>query len=218
MKVLIIEDNVKLSKNIAEYLKIKWIKTDTDFDWNRWFQKALGNHYDVIILDINLPWKDWLEICKDLRNKGKFTPILMLTSRTDTDDIIKWLDIWADDYLGKPFDYGELMARIDALNRRNAISKTTLVEIWDIEVDIIKRVVKKNWDIVEMSTLEFDLLKFFLQNRWVPIDRKEILEKVWWEFDAYMFSRNVDVYVGYLRKKLWNDLIQTKKWFWYVIE
>lgn len=218
MKVLIIEDNVQLSKNISEYLKIKWIKSETDFDGNRWYQKILENHRDVVILDINLPGKDWMEICKDIRSKWNNTAVLMLTSRNTTKDIIDWLNIWADDYLWKPFDLDELVSRVEALYRRTASNKTNIFNLDNIEVDLTKRIVTKSWEDISLSNLEFDLLKYLLLNRWRPVDRKTLFENVWWDFDAHMFSRSVDVYIWYLRKKLWDDLIETRKWFGYVIK
>lgn len=218
MKVLIIEDNVILSKNIKEYLKIKGIKVDTDFDGARWMQKIIENNFDILILDINLPWKDGITICKELREKWNNIPILMLTSRNTTKDVVIWLNIWADDYLGKPFDLEELLSRIEALYRRNSPNKVNFIKIEDIEIDLLKRTVSKSWENIVMSTLEFDLLKYLIQNRWIPVDRKTLFEKVWGDFDAHMFSRSVDVYIWYLRKKLWEGFIETKKWFWYLIK
>lgn len=218
MKTIILEDNVVLAKNIAWFLKLKWIKAEIDFDGVRWYEKVLNNHYDVLILDINLPWMDGMTICKKLREKENPITILMLTSRNTKKDIVEGLDVGADDYLWKPFDFEELFARLEALYRRTANNKSAEIKIKDIEIDIKKRLVVKNWQSIKLSTLEFDLLKYLAQNRGQPIDRKELFENVWGDFDAHMFSRSVDVYIWYLRKKLWEDLIITRKWFWYLIE
>lgn len=218
MKVLLIEDNAALSKNIIEYLKLKWIKAEHSFDSVSGMQKIQNNHYDILILDINIPgWKDWLQICRELREKWNNISIIMLTSRNTTKDVIEGLNIWADDYLGKPFDMEELVSRLEALYRRNAVNKSNTIILWDIEIDTQKRSVEKNWENITLSTLEFDLLKYLAQNRWVPVDRKTLFEKVWWDFDWHMLSRTVDMYISYLRKKLWDDIIETKKWFWYLI-
>ena len=217
MKVLIVEDNIALSKNVAEYLKLKWIKSDVSRDWVTWFKMIIDNHYDVIVLDINLPWKDWLEICKEIREMWNNTPIIMLTSRNTTWDKVLGLNSWADDYLWKPFDLEELVSRLEALYRRTATNKNSIVFIDDIEVDFSKRTIKKSWENMDLSTLEFDLLKYLLQNRWKPVDRKTLFENVWWDFEEHMLSRSVDVYISSLRKKLWNELIETKKWYWYLI-
>lgn len=218
MKVLVVEDNLKLSKNICEYLKIKWIKTDSTIDWIYALQKIEQNHYDIVILDINLPGKDGLTVCKDLRQNGNNIPIIMLTSRNNTWDIITWLNIWADDYLGKPFDLDELVSRLESLYRRTAQNKSDEIFIGDIGINISTRSVFKTGEKLELSTLEFDLLKYLAQNRWTPQDRATLFEKVWWDFDNHMFSRTVDMYISYLRKKVWSDVIKTIKWFGYVIE
>lgn len=218
MKVLIIEDNQILARNISKYLEIKKIESDIFFDWMEWFMAFFKKNYDVIILDINLPWMNWIDICKQLREKWKDIYIIMLTSNTTTDDKVKWLNIWADDYLGKPFDYEELLARINSIIRRWLKNKWEKIKIWNIEIDISSRKVKKWNEIINLSNLEFELLKYLMQNQWKVIDRAKLYEKVWWEFDEFMLSRTVDVYIWYLRKKLWNDFIQTKKWYWYFIE
>lgn len=219
MRVLVIEDNEILSRNLVKYLISRDIFAEVSLNWEDWLRKAILNYYDVIILDINLPWINWLEVCEKIRNKAKDVSIIMLTSMWTSDDIVKWLDSWADDYLVKPFEYSELLARINAITRRKNVNKSnTIIKIKNIEIDLQKLEVRQNWDLVKLSTLEYDLFKYLLQNRWVALSRQQIYEKVWWEFDVdFMFSKTIDVYVWYLRKKLWKDLIETKKWFWFLI-
>jgi len=166
MKVLIVEDNVALSKNIVEYLKIKWIKAESVYNGISWLQKINENHYDVVILDINLPGKDGLEICKELRENWNNVPVIILTSRNTTKDVVGWLNTGADDYLGKPFDFEELISRLEALYRRTAVNKSNIITIENIEIDAQKRTVTKNWEELKLSNLEFDLLKYLAQNRW----------------------------------------------------
>jgi DNA-binding response OmpR family regulator len=177
------------------------------------------NFYDVIILDINLPEKNWLELCKQLREKWKQTPILFLTSRSTKEDIIKWLDLWADDYLTKPFDYDELLARLKTLSRRNLINKSnTKIFIDDYVIDIQKKAVLNKDNQIKLTHLEYNLFLYLAQNRWKVLSRKQLYENVWWEFDGdFMFSKTVDVYIWYLRKKISKSLIKTKKGFWYCI-
>ncbi len=220
MKVLIIEDNEILSRNLVRFLSLKGIQADVSFDWKDWLYKASISFYDVVVLDINLPVIDWLKVCKSLREKGKDVPIIMLTSRSTKSDIVDWLNIWADDYLSKPFDYDELIARINTLARRNLKNKSnTKITIWDYLIDLEEVQVYK-WKIkIKLSTLEFNLFKYLSQNKWKLVSRQEIYEHVWGEFDwDVMFSKTVDVYIWYLRKKLWKELIETKKWFWYIIK
>jgi DNA-binding response OmpR family regulator len=219
MRILVIEDNEILNRNLVRYFSAKDIFAEASFSWEEWLQKALAKYYDVIVLDINLPQLDWIEVCKRLREKWKDVSILMLTSRGMSEDIILWLNSWADDYLIKPFEYSELLARINAIQRRKLINKSnTIIKIWDIELDLQQMEVKQKWKVVALSKLEYELFKFLAQNKWIPLSRQEIYKKVWWEFDVdFMFSKTIDVYIWYLRKKLGKDLIETKKWFWFMI-
>lgn len=217
MKILIIEDNVALSKNICEYLEIKKHKVEKDYSGTTGFDKIINNHYDVVIMDINLPGKDWLTTLEELRKAWNNTPILILTSRNTSQDVVKWLNLWADDYLGKPFSMEELISRLEAIYRRTATIKWNIINHEDIEININSRIVTKNWENIELSTLEFNLLKYLIQNKWKVIDRATLFENVWWDFDEHILSRSVDMYISYLRKKLWNKLIETKKWVGYVL-
>lgn len=234
MKILIIEDNHVLARNISRFFDMEWIKSEVSNDWKEWLEKALMYYFDLIVLDINLPWMDWIQICEELRKKEKNIPILMLTSRSWDWDVVKWLNSWADDYLTKPFDLDVLLARVNALVRRNLKNKTKNIEInffendWEDEknkikseinlnINFDKNEVLKNWEIIKLSHLEFNLLKLLIQNKWKVLTRSEIFDKVWWDFDEYMFSRNVDIYVWYLRKKIWKNFIKTKKWVWYLV-
>lgn len=219
MKLLIIEDNEILSRNLVRYLALKNIQSEVSFDWKDWLYKAMTNFYDVIVLDINLPIIDWMEVCKNIREKWKDVPIIMLTSRSSKTDIVEWLNFWADDYLSKPFDYEELLARIKTLARRNLKNKSnTIINIWSYIIDLEKIQVYKWEEEINLSNLEFNLFKYLAQNKWKVVSRQELYEHVWWEFDGdLMFSKTVDVYIWYLRKKLWKDILETKKWFWYII-
>jgi DNA-binding response OmpR family regulator len=159
------------------------------------------------------------EVCKLLREKWKNIPILMLTSRSSKSDMIWWLELWADDYMVKPFDYDELLARIYSLTRRNLKNKsTTQISIHTYIIDLEKKIVRwSDWEI-KLSHLEFDLFLYFAQNKWKVLSRQEIYEKVWGEYDEFNMGKTVDVYIWYLRKKFWKDMIETKKWFWYIIQ
>ena len=148
MKVLVIEDNEILSRNIVRYLASREIFAEASLDWEEWLYKALTKHFDIIILDINLPKKDWIEICKTLREKWKEVSIIMLTSRWTNDDIVTGLDIWADDYLVKPFEYSELLARINAIYRRRMQNQSnTIISFDNIEINLKTIEVKQKWEI-----------------------------------------------------------------------
>ena len=220
MRVLVIEDNEILSRNLVRYLSLRDIFTECSYDGKDWLYKASTKYFDVIILDINLPSMDWLEICRELRAKAKDVSIILLTSRWASSDIVVWLDSGADDYLVKPFEYSELFARMNAIVRRKNINKSnTLITIWDIELNIQQVEVTKSWKVVALSKLEYDLFKYLAQNRWVALSRQKKKKKVWGEYDwDFLFSKTIDVYIGYLRKKLGKDLIETKKGFWFLIK
>ncbi len=220
MKVLVIEDTQDLAIWLVRFLAAKDISADISADGEDGTYKASTKYYDAIILDINLPGKNGLEVCRDLRKKEKDVPIIMLTSRNSKDDVIIGLESWADDYLVKPFDYDILVARLDALTRRNLKNKSTaILKVWKYEMDLEAVKVMDDKKVVHLSHLEFELLKYFAQNKGKVISRQELYEKVWWEFDGdFMFSKTVDVYIWYLRKKLGREIIETRKWFWYIIQ
>lgn len=219
MRVLIIEDNQILSRNLSTYLISRDIFAEAAFSGKDGLFKAMTKMYDVILLDINLPEIGGLEICQRIREKWVDVDIIMLTSLWASDDITTGLDKWADDYLVKPFQYSELLSRMKAVSRRRMINKSnTLLQTRDIVIDLHRSEVKKAWVIIKLSHLEFELLKFLVQNTWKTLSRKEIFERVWWESDSdFIFSKTINVYIGYLRKKLWADLIETKKGFWFLI-
>lgn len=218
MKVLIIEDNVQISANIVRYLSMHDIACEASLDWKDWIHKALTHHYDIIILDINLPEINWIEVLKKLRERWKDTQVLILTSNSTKFDVISWLNLWADDYITKPFDFEELLARLNTLNRRNLKNKSNIINFSEYTLDIEKTLLLKWDEIIKLSNLEFNLLKYLVQNITKTISRQELYEKVWWEFDGdIMFSKTVDVYIWYLRKKLNPEIIETVKWVWYKI-
>jgi DNA-binding response OmpR family regulator len=220
MKVLVVEDNLILSRNLVKYLITRDIFVEASYDGKDWLYKAATKHYDVIILDINLPEMDWLEVCKQIRERWKDASILMLTSRGTNEDIVNGLELWADDYLVKPFEYSELLARMNAIYRRKMKnSSNRVISLWNIELNIEQLEVKKDWKIIKLSKLEYNLFKYLAQNKWKALSREEIYKTVWWEFDGdFMFSKTIDVYIWYLRKKLWKDLIETKKAYWFLIK
>ncbi len=221
MKVLVIEDNMILWRNLVRYLSARDISADLSMDWKDWLYKASLNYYDVIILDINLPKVNWIDICKNLREKWKEVSIIMLTSMATWDDIVKGLDSWADDYLVKPFEYSELLARLNALTRRKMKNKSTgIIKLsQDFEINLEKYEVSKDDKVIKLSKLEYNLLKYLAQNKGKALSRQEIYENVWGEFEwDFMFSKVIDVYIWYLRKKLSKDLIETKKAYWFMIK
>ena len=220
MKILIIEDNDILRSNIKKYLELQEILVDehSTFEWASY--KITTGNYDVIILDLWLgSWdQDGVSICKTVREKWNNVAILMLTARTLTPQKIAGLNSGADDYMTKPFDYEELLARVTALSRRNDTLKGEKLIIGDIEINLTDKLVVKNNEEISLSKLEFNLLVYLSKNKWQTLTKEDITEKVWGEIDLFKVSRTLDIYIWYLRKKLWSELIETVRWVWYIIK
>lgn len=217
LNILLVEDNVIISNNISKYLELEWIKTKQLFSWEKVVFEVVSDVYDLVILDVWLWEYNWLDLCKKIRDIWKNIPILMLTARNNIDDKKTGFKNGADDYLTKPFDYEELLLRINALIRRNFTVKSSNIVLWDIEINLDTKKVMKNWADLHLSNLEIDLLLYLIQNKTKVVSKKELLEKVWWEYDDFSMSRTIDVYIWYLRKKLWKDIIETVRWIWYII-
>lgn len=220
MNALIIEDNNILRANIEKYFSLQWFNVDTHEAYTGASYKIMTWWYDIVLLDLGLwEWEhDGLDICREVRNKGNTTPILMLTARTLTAQKIEWLKAWADDYLTKPFDYQELIARVDALTRRSKKHKGNILEYKNIHIHKESMEVKKDDVPIKLSKLEYDLLLFLLENTWIALKKEFLLEKVWGDRDMFENSRKLDIYVWYLRKKLWSGIIDTIHWVWYMIK
>jgi two-component system OmpR family response regulator len=221
MKLLVIEDSEILCRNIVRYMSSRDIHVDVSLDWQDWLYKASINTYDAIILDINLPIINGLDVCKKLREKEVSIPVIMLTSNSWNNDIISGLWAWADDYLSKPFEYPVLFARLEAITRRNFKNKSvTIIELNNnIIINLEKHNVTYKWENIFLSVIEFNLFKFLAQNKSKAMSREKIYQNVWWEMDNdFIFSKTIDVHIWYLRKKLWKDIIKTRKGFWYIIE
>jgi two-component system OmpR family response regulator len=157
--------------------------------------------FDVIVLDVMLPGRDGFSICRELRGAGVWTPVLMLTARDAVDDRIRGLDAGADDYLVKPFAFGELLARLRALIRRGPSDRPPILDVGDVRLDPAAHTVARGDVTVDLTTREFALLEFLMRHPGEAVSRTRILEQVW-DMNYDGFSNVVDVYVGYLRKKL----------------
>ena len=181
---------------------------------------AALNPYDIFILDVNLPIKNGFEVCAELRGSGISKPVLMLTARDAVEDRVAGLDGGADDYLVKPFEFRELLARMRALLRRHSELRSPKIEIADLEIDTVSQTVRRSTQPVELTTKEYTLLEFLALNKGRVIGREEISEHVWNEsFDP--FSNLIEVYIKRLRKKLDEgypvQLIQTRRGAGYML-
>ncbi len=212
MKILVVEDDRKVAGFIEQGLREEGYAVDVAPDGEQATMLAHVYEYDLVVLDVMLPKKTGLQVANELRREGRSTPILMLTARDTTEDVVRGLDAGADDYLTKPFKFDELLARVRALVRRGGAGRTELLKYGPLELDRLKHKVRVDGRAVDLTPKEFHLLQHFLLHPEEVVRRTELLEKVWdMHFDPE--SNVVDVHVGNLRRKLkgaaGKDLIQT---------
>ena len=201
MHILIIEDNKRLSDSLRRTLEDDGYAIDAAYDGLDGEELALMGNYDVIILDIMLPEKDGLAVCREIRNKRINTPVLMLTARDALDDRVSGLDSGADDYLVKPFEVDELRARIRALLRRESSSKSALLQVGDLSLDPATHAVERAGKAIDLTAKEYSLLEYFMRHPNHIISR-EMAESSLWSYDHVVTSNVVDVYVRRLRRKI----------------
>ncbi len=205
MKILLVEDEEGLILTLTDRLHSEGFDVTSANDGKKGFETALAAKFDLIILDVMLPKKNGYDICRDLRQKGISTPILMLTAKGETIDKVLGLKLGADDYLTKPFEVIELLARVEALLRRSPNNNEALpngeFKFGDIGVDFKRAEVRKGGQSVDLSAMEFRLLQFFIENRGSVHSRDDLLDAVW-GYDAMPTTRTVDVHIAWLRQKL----------------
>lgn len=209
MHILIIEDQQKLAANLKALLELEHYAVTVCHDGKEGFEKAMTQETDLIILDLNLPGMDGYVICAMLRQHKKNIPILMLTARTKQQEVVHGLNIGADDYLTKPFDSDELIARVRSLLRRSSSSRGPKLISRDLVMDTNSQEVLLKDRKVSLSPKEYALLEFLLRNKGVVQDRPTIINHVWGGRDELMFSQTVDVHIAYLRRKLGKNVIET---------
>ncbi len=203
MRILLIEDEVKAVKSLLQGLTEHQIEADYALDGITGVKLAQENNYDVIVSDIIVPGIDGLELTRQLRAKGIATPVLLLTALSATDDKVSGLEVGADDYLTKPYEFKELLARIRALSRRGNDgqgSKSSLV-FADAEMNLSTKEVFRDGRKVDLTPKEYALMEYFIRNKGRVISKVEIAEKVW-DINFETTSNVVEVYVNYLRNKI----------------
>lgn len=208
MRILIVEDELKLSNNIKQGLVESGFAVDQAFDGEEGQYFAESEDYDVIVLDIMLPKLDGVRICQELRKKKIKTPILMLTAKARLEEKVEGLDAGADDYLTKPFEFAELMSRVNALLRRSHNQTENTIMIKDLTIDTKAHAVDRGGNKIHLTAKEFAILEFLARHRNEVVTRTQILEHTWdYNFDG--MSNIVDVFIATLRKKI--DGEQKKK-------
>ena len=201
VRVLVVEDEVELASLIRKGLREEGLLADVAIKGEDALWMAGATPYDAVVLDVMLPGIDGFETCRRLRSDGVRTPILMLTARDAVEDRIEGLDTGADDYLSKPFDFGELLARLRALVRRGATEEDTVLRVGDLELEPATRRVRRGEREVPLSVKEFQLLEVFMRHPGEVLSRYQLLEGAW-DMGYEHRSNVIDVYVRYLREKI----------------
>jgi two-component system alkaline phosphatase synthesis response regulator PhoP len=203
-RILLVEDEESLILTLRDRFQSEGYLVTVESDGESALATGTRTPFDLIVLDVALPRKNGFDVCRDLRQRGIQTPILMLTARGQVIDRVLGLKLGADDYVTKPFDASELLARIEALLRRSRSINEASPDSFafgDIRVDFRSAVVLRDGQVVDLSSLEFKLLRYFVERRGALLTRDELLEKVW-GYDAMPVTRTVDVHVASLRQKL----------------
>jgi DNA-binding response OmpR family regulator len=203
MRILIVEDESAIAETIRDGLEEEHYVVDIASDGIQGSQFIRDKSYSAIILDIMLPGMDGIEICKRMRKDGDTTPVLMLTARGDPDERVRGLETGADDYLPKPFHYPELLARVNALIRRDRLHRGRVIKIDDLEIDSRKHSVTRGGAAIALTEREFTLLEALASREGMVLTRETIQDRVWMDDEsANSYSNTVDVHIGQLRKKI----------------
>lgn len=222
MRILLVEDEPKVASFIKKGLEEDLNDVTVGFDGAMGKEIALSESFDLIILDVNLPHINGIELCSIIRKEDIKTPILMLTALGTTDNKVTGLDAGADDYLVKPFEFRELLARIRALSRRSSNNPSEKqYKIADLELDPVSKTVKRGGKKIDLTAKEFSLLEYLMKNRGRVLSRIDIAEKVW-DINFDTGTNVIDVYINFLRKKVDKDhetkLIHTQVGMGYVLK
>lgn len=202
MKVLLVEDEVKMAQSVKVWMEEQQLEVDCVYDGLTGLLFAERNCYDVIVSDVIMPAMNGVELCRNLRLKGIMTPVLLLSALSQPEDKVSGLNAGADDYLAKPFDFNELLARIRALTRRQqAPAAPARIVFEDIEMNLETLEVWRNGTKIALTPREFELMQFLIKNQGRVIPKAEILEQVW-GLDVDINTNVIEVYVNYLRNKI----------------
>ncbi len=221
MRILVVEDNKIIAHAIKDGLEHESYAVDVSYDGYDGYLSASSHDYDLILLDIMLPEMNGVDVCKKLRGDNVATPIIMLTARNQHSDIVNGLDAGADDYVVKPFNFDELLARVRALLRRPAEKSQEILQIADLTLDPKTKQVSRAKKDIQLTAKEYALLEFLMRNPYTPHTKESIIGHVW-NFESNVLPNNVELFIMFLRKKIdkpfGHALIHTVPGFGYKIE
>lgn len=221
MKILVVEDEPDLNRIIVKHLQAEGYLVDSCFNGNDAIYYITEENYDAVLLDAMLPGKDGFQVLKDIRSKRIETPVMFLTARDQTEDIVAGLDCGADDYVVKPFSFEEVLARLRVIIKRSPKEHGASYQCNDLIVDTDKKSVTRGGILIELSPKEYSILEYMIRNKNIALSRSQIESNAWGiDFDGE--SNIIDVYIRYLRKKIDDDfdikLIQTVRGIGYMLE
>jgi two-component system copper resistance phosphate regulon response regulator CusR len=222
-QILVIEDDRRVASFIRKGLEEDGFQVDVAYDGLIGKRMALASLYDLIILDINLPQMNGYEVCKEIRNHNASVPVIMLTAMGTMEDKLEGFDSGSDDYMVKPFEFKELLARVRVFLKRSGSpgASSNILKLADVEMNLDSKTVKRSGELIELTAKEFQLLEFLLRNKNKVVSRAEIAEKVW-EITFDSGTNIIDVYVNFLRNKIDKNrspkLIHTQVGMGYIIK
>jgi DNA-binding response OmpR family regulator len=217
MKLLIVEDEIALQKALIKGFQKLDYTVDTASDGEQALELYFDNKYNLIVLDLNLPKIDGLDVLSEIRNENKEIPVLILSAKSEVTDKISGLDMGANDYLAKPFHFGELEARVRALLRRNFKTTDTVIDCGGVTLDTALKKAFYNDTEISLTKKEYGIFEYLMLNRGRTVSGEELIEAVW-ESDADMFTNAFKVHINAIRKKLPEDFIKNAKGQGYYVE
>lgn len=211
--ILLVEDNQTIGQNIQKYLELEGYSVLWVQNWSYANEVVKHQEFDLVLLDLMLPGTDGLVVAKTIKQHQEQTRILMMTAKGQLEDKLEGFEVWADDYLVKPFDLEELVARIEALLRRSV--QKDVVSYGVLTLDNLQKKIFKSWEEIKLSLKEFQILELLIRNKGMALSRLDIIEEIWGWDAGFEEDGKLDVYLSTIRRKIWKDMIETIKGYGY---
>ena len=211
--ILLVEDNQTIGQNIQKYLELEGYSVLWVQNWSYANEVVKHQDFDLVLLDLMLPGTDGLVVAKTIKQHQEQTRILMMTAKGQLEDKLEGFEVWADDYLVKPFDLEELVARIEALLRRSV--QKDVVSYGVLTLDNLQKKIFKGWEEIKLSIKEFQILELLIRNKGMALSRLDIIEEIWGWDAGFEEDGKLDVYLSTIRRKIWKDMIETIKGYGY---
>ena len=211
--ILLVEDNQTIGQNIQKYLELEGYSVLWVQNWSYANEVVKHQEFDLVLLDLMLPGTDGLVVAKTIKQHQEQTRILMMTAKGQLEDKLEGFEVWADDYLVKPFDLEELVARIEALLRRSV--QKDAVSYGVLTLDNLQKKIFKGWEEIKLSLKEFQILELLIRNKGMALSRLDIIEEIWGWDAGFEEDGKLDVYLSTIRRKIWKEMIETIKGYGY---